>query len=56
LYDEEAVDACLELFEKDAFQFEYDLRKTSPFLCVASPKTISSTMPSRPIRPKNTIY
>ncbi len=50
LYDADAVDACLEIFEGDAFQFEYDMQKTSPILCVASPKTINSTMPSRPIR------
>jgi putative two-component system response regulator len=50
LFDSEAVDACLELFENDGFQFDYDLQQTSPILCVASPKTINSTMPSRPNR------
>ena len=46
--DTEAVDACLELFESGSFAFEYDLQKPSPILCVASPETISSSMPSRP--------
>ncbi len=45
--DAEAVDACLELFESGAFEFDYDLQKPSPFLCVASPETINSSMPSR---------
>ncbi len=47
LYDIEAVDACLELFQKDAFKFEDDMQKSSPILCVASPQTINSSMPSR---------
>lgn len=45
--DAEAVDACLELFESGSFEFEYDLQKPSPILCVASPETIDSSMPSR---------
>ncbi|MGB3210631.1 MAG: HD domain-containing phosphohydrolase [Desulforhopalus sp.] len=48
LFDAEVVDVCLELFESGAFQFDYDHQKTSPFLCVASPETLNSTMPSRP--------
>lgn len=47
LFDTEVVDVCLELFERDTFEFEYDLQKTSPILCVASPETIKTTMPSR---------
>jgi putative nucleotidyltransferase with HDIG domain len=47
-YDAEVVDACLDLFESGQFQFDYDLQKPSPILCVASPETINSTMPSRP--------
>jgi putative two-component system response regulator len=45
-YDRDAVDACLELFEKDGFQFEYKEKKTAQILCVASSETIDSSMPS----------
>jgi putative two-component system response regulator len=45
--DADAADACLELFESDGFEFAYDLQKPSPFLCVAAPQTINSSMPSR---------
>jgi putative two-component system response regulator len=44
LFDTEVVDACLEIFESGEFQFE---QKTSPFLCVASPETINTSMLSR---------
>jgi putative two-component system response regulator len=50
LFDAEAVDACLELFESGSFQFAYDLQKASPILCVASPEMINLSMPSRPNR------
>ena len=50
LFDAEVVDVCLELFERDGFEFEYDLQKTSPILCVASPETINASMPSRVYR------
>lgn len=46
LYDADAVDACLELFDSGAFQFDQVLQKPSPFLCVASPETINSSIPS----------
>lgn len=48
--DSEAVDACLELFVRDNFVFDYDLQKPSPILCVAAPEMVASTLPSRPNR------
>ena len=48
LYDADAVDACLDLFDSGAFQFERIQQKPSPFLCVASDETIDSTLPSTP--------
>ena len=48
--DAEAVDACLELFDRDNFVFDYDLQEPSSFLCVASPEMVPSTPPSRPNR------
>ena len=49
-YDGDVVDVCLELFEKDGYQFEYDLKNSSPFYCVASEETVDSSMPS-PLKP-----
>jgi putative two-component system response regulator len=46
LYDSEAVDACVDLFAGGEFQFDGDQHKLSSFLCVASPETISASMPS----------
>lgn len=45
-YDSEVVDNCLELFEKDGFQFDLGAEKSFPILCVASKETIKSSMPS----------
>ncbi len=45
-YDVDVVDSCLELFEKDGFQFDVSFEKSFPILCVASEKTIDSSMPS----------
>ena len=45
-YDQDAVDACLELFASGEFQFDPEQRTASPILCVASPKTIASSLPS----------
>jgi putative two-component system response regulator len=50
LYDADAVDACLDLFDSGTFQFERIQQKPSPFLCVASDETIDSTLPSTPDR------
>lgn len=45
-YDADAVDACLELLESGSFQFDYEQKNAAPFLCVASPETINSSIPS----------
>lgn len=50
LYDSEVVDACLDLFNSNKFQFDYDLQQPSSILCVAAPETIDISMPSRPPR------
>jgi putative two-component system response regulator len=46
LYDADAVDACLELLDGGGFQFDYTHQNPSPFLCVVSEQTISSTASS----------
>ncbi len=45
-YDTDAADACIELLESGDFQFDYDQKNAAPFLCVASPETINSSIPS----------
>ena len=45
-YDPDAVDACLELLNSGEIKLGLDDKETSPFLCVASPATISSSLPS----------
>jgi putative two-component system response regulator len=49
-YDTEVVDACVDLFESGQFQFPSIQQNTSPFLCVASPETINTSLPSTPHR------
>jgi putative two-component system response regulator len=46
LYDADAVDACLDLFDSGTFQFEHMQQKPPPFLYVASHETINSSTPS----------
>lgn len=49
-YDQDVVDACLDLFENDGFLFEYNTEKSLPILCVASRETINSSMPTTKIQ------
>lgn len=46
-YDPDAVDACVELLESGSFTFDFSQKDTAPFLCVASPETISSSFPTQ---------
>jgi len=50
LYDLDVVDACLDLFTKGNFTFDYGQSAPDPILCVASPKTIQSSLPILPNR------
>ncbi len=49
LYDRDVVDICLELFTSDKFTFDYH-SYTDPILCVASPKTVQSSISLWPKR------
>jgi putative two-component system response regulator len=49
-YDSDAVDCCLELFTSEKFAFDYQQSKTDPILCVASPKTMQSSISLWPKR------
>ncbi|MFV0439072.1 MAG: HD domain-containing phosphohydrolase [Desulfopila sp.] len=46
-YDPDVVDSCVELLESGDFTFSASENDTAPFLCVAAPETISSSLPSQ---------
>jgi len=50
LYDSDAVDICVDLFTNQKFAFDYTVGGSGTIFCVASPKTLQSSMTVSPKR------